>query len=55
MYVFAESLKSNPFCGHHLVVDVESSPFYFNLPVIALSILKGKAACCDEKLVSAIL
>ena len=25
-------------------------PFYFNLPVIAWFILKGKAACCDEKL-----
>ena len=25
-------------------------PFYFNLPVIAWFILKGKARCCDEKL-----
>ena len=25
-------------------------PFYFNLPIIAWFILKGKAACCDEKL-----
>ena len=25
-------------------------PFYLNLPVIAWFILKGKAACCDEKL-----
>ena len=25
-------------------------PFYFNLPVIAWFILKGKAACCGEKL-----
>ena len=25
-------------------------PFYFNLPVIAWFILKGKAACCDKKL-----
>ena len=28
----------------------ERIPFYFNLPVIAWFILKGKAACCDEKL-----
>lgn len=25
-------------------------PFYFNLPIIAWFLLKGKAACCDEKL-----
>ena len=25
-------------------------PFYFNLPIIAWFILKGKTACCDEKL-----
>jgi leader peptidase (prepilin peptidase)/N-methyltransferase len=25
-------------------------PFYFNLPIIAWFLLKGKAACCDERL-----
>ena len=44
------SLKSIPFCGRHLVANGKANPFYFNLPVIAWFILKGKAACCDEKL-----
>ena len=42
--------------GHSIVWPPSSCqcgkriPFYFNIPVIAWFMLKGKAACCEEKL-----